>query len=75
VSGSVEPTGDSRVDVLRSGSLELDLVRRTESRALTPSMHSSHDLNRPEAKRFRVKLTNLNISSQESHANSCEAYC
>jgi 3-dehydroquinate dehydratase len=24
-------------------------------------MHSSHDLNRPEAKRFRVKLTNLNI--------------
>jgi hypothetical protein len=23
--------------------------------------HSSHDLNRPEAKRFRVKLANLNI--------------
>jgi hypothetical protein len=26
---------------------------------LTPS---SHDLNRPEAKRFRVKLTNFNIA-------------
>ena len=25
-------------------------------------MHSSHDLSRPEAKRFRVKLTNLNIA-------------
>ena len=25
------------------------------------TMDSSHDLNRPEAKRFRVKLTNLNI--------------
>ncbi|MGC2545856.1 MAG: hypothetical protein WA426_08430, partial [Silvibacterium sp.] len=30
-------------------------------RKLTPNIHSSHDLNRPEAKRFRVKLTNLNI--------------
>jgi hypothetical protein len=29
---------------------------------LTPNIHSSHDLNRPEAKRFRVKPTNLNIS-------------
>jgi hypothetical protein len=28
---------------------------------LTPNIHSSHDLNRPEAKRFRVKPTNLNI--------------
>jgi hypothetical protein len=28
---------------------------------LTPNIHSSHDLNRPEAKRLRVKLTNLNI--------------
>jgi hypothetical protein len=28
---------------------------------LTPNIHSSHDLNRPEAKRFRVKLTELNI--------------
>jgi hypothetical protein len=28
---------------------------------LTPNIHSSHDLHRPEAKRFRVKLTNLNI--------------
>jgi hypothetical protein len=31
------------------------------SRKLTPNIHSSHDLNRPEAKRFCVKLTNLNI--------------
>jgi len=30
-------------------------------RKLTPNIHSSHDLSRPEAKRFRVKLTNLNI--------------
>jgi hypothetical protein len=28
---------------------------------LTPAIHSSHDLSRPEAKRVRVKLTNLNI--------------
>jgi hypothetical protein len=28
---------------------------------LTPNIHSSHDLNRPEAKRFRIKLTDLNI--------------
>jgi hypothetical protein len=28
---------------------------------LTSNIHSSHDLNRPEAKRFRVKLANLNI--------------
>jgi hypothetical protein len=28
---------------------------------LSPNIHSSHDLNRPEAKRFRVKLTNPNI--------------
>jgi 3-dehydroquinate dehydratase len=28
---------------------------------LTPNIYSSHDLNRPEAERFRVKLTNLNI--------------
>jgi hypothetical protein len=28
---------------------------------LTSNIHSSHDLNRPEAKRFRVKLTNLDI--------------
>jgi hypothetical protein len=28
---------------------------------VTPNIHSSHDLNRPEAKRLRVKLTNLNI--------------
>jgi hypothetical protein len=25
------------------------------------NLHSSHDLSRPEAKRFRVKLANLNI--------------
>ena len=30
-------------------------------RKLTSNIHSSHDLNRPEAKRFRVKLANLNI--------------
>ena len=30
-------------------------------RRLTPNIYSSNDLNRPEAKRFRVKLTNLNI--------------
>jgi hypothetical protein len=30
-------------------------------RKLTPNIHSSHDLSRPEAKRFRVKLANLNI--------------
>jgi hypothetical protein len=30
-------------------------------RKLTSNFHSSHDLNRPEAKRFRVKLANLNI--------------
>jgi hypothetical protein len=30
-------------------------------RDLTPNIHSSHDLYRPEAKRVRVKLTNLNI--------------
>jgi hypothetical protein len=34
---------------------------KSASRKLTPNIHSSHDLNRPEAKRFRVKLTNLNI--------------
>jgi hypothetical protein len=28
---------------------------------LALTIHSSHDLNRPEAKRFRVKLANLNI--------------
>jgi hypothetical protein len=31
-------------------------------RKLTSNIHSSHDLNRPEAKRFRVKLANLNIA-------------
>jgi hypothetical protein len=30
-------------------------------RKLSPNIHSSHDLDRPEAKRFRVKLTNHNI--------------
>ena len=30
-------------------------------RKLAPNYHSSHDLNRPEAKRFRIKPTNLNI--------------
>ena len=30
-------------------------------RKLAPNIHSSHDLSRPEAKRFRVKLTNLDI--------------
>jgi hypothetical protein len=30
-------------------------------RKLTSNVHSWHDLNRPEAKRFRVKLANLNI--------------
>jgi hypothetical protein len=30
-------------------------------RKLTSNIHSSDDLNRPEAKRFRVKLANLNI--------------
>ncbi len=29
---------------------------------LTPNVHSSRGLNPPEVKRFRVKLTNLNIS-------------
>jgi hypothetical protein len=33
----------------------------TGCRKLTPNIHSSPDLNRPEAKRLRVKLTNLNI--------------
>jgi hypothetical protein len=28
---------------------------------LAPNVHSSHDLHGPEAKRFRVKLTDLNI--------------
>jgi hypothetical protein len=28
---------------------------------VTSNIHSLHDLNRPEAKRFRVKLANLNI--------------
>jgi hypothetical protein len=28
---------------------------------LTTNIHSSHDLSRPKAKRFRVKLANLNI--------------
>jgi hypothetical protein len=32
---------------------------------LTSNIHSSHDLNRPEAKRFRVKLANLNIPKIE----------
>jgi hypothetical protein len=31
-------------------------------RKLTSNIHSSHDLNRPETKRFRVKLANLNIT-------------
>ena len=30
-------------------------------RNLIPNIHSSHDLNRPEAKRFGVKLANVNI--------------
>jgi len=30
-------------------------------RELTPNIHSRQDLNRPEAKRFRVELANLNI--------------
>ena len=34
---------------------------KTACRKLTSNIHSSHDLNRPEAKRFRVKLANLNI--------------
>jgi hypothetical protein len=32
---------------------------------LTSNIHSSHDLNRPEAKRFRVKLANLNIPKMD----------
>ena len=30
-------------------------------RKLAPNIHSSHDLSRPEAEPFRVKLANLNI--------------
>jgi hypothetical protein len=30
-------------------------------REIDSDLHSSHDLSRPEAKRFRVKLANLNI--------------
>jgi hypothetical protein len=37
------------------------LGRKTACRKLTSNIHSSHDLSRPEAKRFRVKLANLNI--------------
>ena len=40
-------------------SLQLDVT--PACRKLTSNIHSSHDLNRPEAKRFRVKLANLNI--------------
>jgi hypothetical protein len=32
---------------------------------LTSNIHLSHDLNRPEAKRFRVKLANLNIPKMD----------
>jgi hypothetical protein len=37
------------------------LAEKTDSWKLTSNIHSSHDLKRPEAKRFRVRLTNLNI--------------
>jgi hypothetical protein len=36
-------------------------MRSLACRKLTPNIHSSHDLNRQEAKHFLVKLTNLNI--------------
>jgi hypothetical protein len=32
---------------------------------LTSTIHSSHDLNRPEATRFRVKFANLNIPTMD----------
>jgi hypothetical protein len=37
------------------------VAEKAPCRKLTSNIHSSHDLNRPEAKRFRVKPTNLNI--------------
>jgi hypothetical protein len=37
----------------------LDL--KTGLSEIDPNIHSSHDLSRPEAKRFRDKLANLNI--------------
>ena len=43
-------------------SLQVAAKPACRNRKLTSNIHSSHDLNRSEAKRFRVKLTNLNIS-------------
>jgi hypothetical protein len=37
------------------------VVVKRACRKLTSNVHLSHDLNRPEPKRFRVKLANLNI--------------
>jgi hypothetical protein len=34
---------------------------KTGLSAIDPNIHSSHDLSRPEAKRSRDKLANLNI--------------
>jgi hypothetical protein len=48
------------LDYLRKSSPQV--VANSDCRKLTPSILSSHDLNWPEAKRFRVKLTDLNIS-------------
>jgi hypothetical protein len=46
---------------LRRGYRGIADVEKSPCRKLTPNIHSSHDLSRPEAKRFRVKLTSLNI--------------
>ena len=48
----------------RAAHIALCLRHLAENRLvgkLTPNILSSHDLSRPEAKRLRVKLTNLNI--------------
>jgi hypothetical protein len=50
-----------RSEPMRRGDRGIADVEKPPCRKLTPNIHSSHDLNRPEAKRFRAKLTNLNI--------------
>jgi hypothetical protein len=39
--------------------------RKTSLSETDPSFHSSHNLNRPRSKRFRVKLTNLDIPKKD----------
>jgi len=44
--------------LIKTGHLNI----KPHCRKLTSNIHSGHDLNRPEAKRSRVKLTGFNIA-------------